>query len=115
MKQMKINVFEQIDKKIANNITSNYNDVEYFNIQSEENQYHYGILTLWDIRNKKMKQTSKLTINNKLDFIITEINNIKENIVEIKQDIVDIKYRLTRLESFHIKDIENYLQQHPRN
>ena len=27
MKQMKINVFEQIDKKIANNITSNYNDV----------------------------------------------------------------------------------------
>ena len=45
-KQMKINVFEQIDKKIANNITSNYNDVEYFNIQSEENQYHYGILTL---------------------------------------------------------------------
>ena len=31
---MKINVFEQIDK---NNITSNYNDVEYFNIQSEEN------------------------------------------------------------------------------
>ena len=37
MKQIKINVFEQIDKKIANNITSNYNDVEYFNIQSEEN------------------------------------------------------------------------------
>ena len=122
MKQMKINVFEQIDKKIANNITTNYNDVEYFNIQSEENQYHYGILTLWDIRNKKMKQTSKLTISDKLDFIITEINNIKEDIVEmkqdiivIKQDIVDIKYRLTRLESFHTKDIENYLQQHPKN
>ena len=27
MKQTKINVFEQIDKKIANNITTNYNDV----------------------------------------------------------------------------------------
>ena len=67
MKQMKINVFEQIDKKIANNITSNYNDVKYFNIQTEENQYLYGILTLWDIRNKKMKQSSKLTINDKCD------------------------------------------------
>lgn len=117
MKQMKINVFEQIDKKIANNITSNYNDVEYFNIENVENKYQCGILILWDIRNKKMTESSKLTINNKLDFIISEISVIKSDIVELKKDVKDLKKDVaqlksdvTMLKSFHTEDIKNYLR-----
>lgn len=124
MKQMKINVFEQIDKKIANNITSNYNDVEYFNIENVENKYQCGILILWDIRKKKMTENSKLTVNNKLDFIISEISVIKSDIVEIKKDVADLKKDVTQLKidvaglkkdvemlkSFHTEDIKNYLR-----
>lgn len=34
MKQIKINIFDKITKKLAKDISSNYNDVEYFNIEN---------------------------------------------------------------------------------
>lgn len=124
MKQIKINIFDKITKKLAKDISSNYNDVEYFNIENVENKYQRGILILWDIRNKKMTENSKLTINNKLDFIISEISVIKSDIVEIKKDVADLKKDVAQLKidvadlkkdvemlkSFHTEDIKSYLR-----
>ena len=124
MKQIKINIFDKISKKLAKDISSNYNDVEYFNIENVENKYQRGILILWDIRKKKMTENSKLTINNKLDFIISEISVIKSDIVEIKKDVADLKKDIAQLKidvadlkkdvemlkSFHTDDIKNYLR-----
>jgi len=102
---------------LAKDISSNYNDVEYFNIENVENKYQCGILILWDIRKKKMTENSKLTINNKLDFIISEISVIKSDIVEIKKDVAQLKIDVTELKkdvemlkSFHTEDIKNYLR-----
>lgn len=124
MKEIKINIFDKITKKLAKDISSNYNDVEYFNIENIENKYQRGILILWDIRNKKMTESSKLTINNKLDFIISEISVIKSDIVELKKDVkelkkdvaqlksdvTDLKKDVEMLKSFHTEDIKNYLR-----
>ena len=43
MKQIKINIFDKITKKWAKDNSSNYNDVEYFNIENVKNKYHCGI------------------------------------------------------------------------
>ena len=110
MKQIKINIFDKITIKLTKDISSNYNDVEYFNIENAENKYQCGILILWDIRNRKMTENSKLTINNKLDFIISEISVIKSDIVEIKKDVAELKKDITMLKSFHTEDIKNYLK-----
>ena len=57
-----------------------------------------------------MTESSKLTINNKLDFIISEISVIKSDIVELKKDVADLKKDVEMLKSFHTEDIKNYLR-----
>ena len=130
MKQIRINIFDKISKKIAKDIVNDYNDVEYFNIENVENKYLCGILAMWDIRKKKVPESSKLTINNKLDFIISEINAIKNDVISIKDDVTTLKNDVVELKndvaklkndvttlkndvamlkSFHTDDIKKYL------
>ena len=134
-KKLMLNLKHKHQEKSLIKLTKNYNDVECY-LEEDENDSNikYGII-IFDENNKIIKndrgkivkqnefqQTVLMAIdkiNIKIDKMNAEFKDFKNYVIEkfdkqekfnelFSERLDSIEYRLTRLESFHEKDIKNY-------
>ena len=134
-KKLMLNLKHKHQEKSLIKLTKNYNDVECY-LEEDENDSNikYGIIIFYEnnkiikndrgkiVKQNEFQQTVLMAIdkiNIKIDKMNAEFKDFKNYVIEkfdkqekfnelFSERLDSIEYRLTRLESFHEKDIKNY-------